>query len=457
MARKDKQQAAENLRRARREGGSDPGAGHWILNYVNPEDSDPTPTPSPAPFRAKQTKYSEWFQLNADDGFLSATGSGYIEVHPQINGAVVFTNGVAEPEDSDAISGWAVIPMSTGVSTEQSMVSGHMYKKCMGKASSDAAWGDVPSYPISSLLGGNTSISCDVRMPVNFSGVGMRVRFYASGVWSAWSAIGNAYPAEPNVASTIVVPAATTRVAFGALFLAGPPHDQNLGVAWTFNPIPATTAGCGNDLLLMQAHDVDTLTDVPDMVGWRCTGCAVRVYQTGTLTSMGGNVVGAQVPAGYTMDGDPITSLSKYPVDRHKGRFNDPTGPGLHLWWRPQSYDDFELNTVGDPHRPSSFLAVAFDVVDTTTTINVQVDMIFDYQSFNQLHVGLLTPPAHELLAYLYILGLVPVASCNPTHRDKGTLARLLAKAKRLLGSGVDYALENPQQVAAGLAALAAL
>lgn len=447
--------------KARQELGKSPefSNGDWVLGYVNTEEAqEMIPVPSPVPFRAKQTKFTRRFQLNDADGFLSS-GTGYIEAHPRVNGAVVFTNGAAEAESTMTLNGWASFEMDKSISSEQNMVGGHMVRKCEGKASSDAAWDNVISYPITASVGATVTCHGVIKATGKHDVPTMSVviRFYTGGAWSAWTVLkNNVSSANPDYEVTgVSFPAGTTRVAYG-LKGNSSAYDYVCGLSWSM--LPTTSGlGCGLDSLVLQTHDVDSLTDVPDLVGWRCTGLSMRVFQTGTLTTIGGVIVGAQVPTGFVMDDDPISSLSRYPVDKYIGSFSDQSAPGLHLWWRPQSLDDFELNTALEPHRASSYLCAAFDVVDTSTTVNVQIDMLFDYQSFNQLHVGRLTPPAHDLFAYLYVLGLVDVASCNNQHKDKGTMARALSSAKRALGMGVNYALQHPEKVAAALATLAAL
>jgi len=181
---------------------------------------------------------------------------------------------------------------------------------------------------------------------------------------------------------------------------------------------------------------------------YRVCAMSILAQYSGNQFNDGGVIAGARCQPGYTYGADPYTSLSKL-VDH---TYHGPMKTGAYVWWLPNSFAEREYTPVGDAPPSATNLRIAGQFSDPDGSLQITVTVVVEFYSPFQVWNHNLGPVvSDEFYAVIHALDSIPAATCNPLHKD---LLKLVSTVAR---KGVQFAVQNPQIVAAALKSLASM
>lgn len=386
-------------------------------------------------------------KLSTADGSVSGDGSFSLEARARPDGTLILRTGTALPATTQPVQGLYTVP--NAAVSPVSPIQVQQVLLTQGGQSAGARLGTVAAggtawvTPFSCAAGGaittivnNPTISHKFRIIAYTGPIGALVNAAASNIGTvAASGVSNS--------TVVAAPALTTFLGVEYYFVSI--SDEGKKLQATMSITLAADSAVGAEA---RSINLTTLEDIQKLRAYRIVGQSLLLTYTGSQINNGGDIAIARVSSAWVPDpGQSVyDAILKLPKTR---RMTGRVARGAHCYWVPETVEDFEPKLYGNGYnsieKPSYKMVAAGTLDDPSESVLLQLETIVEFQTDAPSYASIeYAPPWSSFDVALLLLANLNPCDENPSHL-KNIAKFLKPKVKAML----QYAIDNPGQVAA--------
>jgi len=429
-----------------------PGYSRDVVRYVetlvDPYGHDAVHVPSPFPYR--RTNVKEIKTVNLKDYYVPFGASGgecYVEIYPSVNNTLLITANNSEAQSTLSYTG-SLSGQARKVPASPS--GGSLSRHCAQQLHS---YQGRPSFRLETTVANSVKFDFAVdKFSPSAASIIYHIYGYASGAWALLGSTAAGVNIANDRSITINLPASCEAVSFESeLETGGNSGQATYSVGFSISAIAAPGVACPNTISAMVTESMGLVDKILDLESYSVTALSALVTYEGSDLNNGGKVYSAVVPINWQPLEDIVQSISSISHDRYDG----PLKEGTHLHWFPSHLDELMMTNATAQHPQSKKFVIYVQADAASESTRLRITQHQQYYSQSPSYGSMTYGPSSWSLspALAWLARSIPLATSNDDHLVDKAIAKIQSAAK----AGLVWALQNPEKIAAGIEAIAAL